>query len=47
VWRELWPGAPPPRPDARRLPTPLLIFVSAFLFLVTLAAMVGIWSVKQ
>ncbi|HEX5182200.1 MAG TPA: DUF202 domain-containing protein [Allosphingosinicella sp.] len=47
VWREIWPGAPPPAPNARRLPTALLIFISAFLFLVTLAAMIGTWSIRQ
>jgi putative membrane protein len=44
VWRQLEPGgAPPPRPDARRLPPALLIVLNGFLALVSLAALVGIW----
>jgi putative membrane protein len=46
VWRELDPGAPPPRPDIRRLPPWLLISVNGFLVLVSLAALVGIWIVR-
>jgi putative membrane protein len=41
VWRELHPGAPPPKPDTRRLPRPLLISVNGFLVLVAIAALVG------
>jgi putative membrane protein len=47
VWREMWPGAPPPRPNARRLPAPLLIVASAFLLLVSCAALIGIWAVPK
>lgn len=43
VWRELWSGAPPPVPDIRRLPQPLLLAVNGFLVLVALAALVGVW----
>jgi putative membrane protein len=43
VWREMWPGAPPPRPDTRRLPAWLLIIVNGFLAIVAIAALVGIW----
>lgn len=43
VWREMRPGAPPPRPDTPRLPPALLIGVNGFLLLVALAALVGIW----
>lgn len=46
VWRELDPGAPPPRPDIRRLPPWLLVSVNGFLVLVSLAALVGIWVVR-
>ncbi|MGN2254932.1 YidH family protein [Frateuria sp. GZRe12] len=46
VWRELDPGAPPPRPDIRRLPPWLLVSVNGFLVLVALAALVGIWVVR-
>jgi putative membrane protein len=45
VWRQMWPGAPSPTPDTRRLPAPLLVFVSIFLSLVSCAALVGIWTI--
>jgi len=44
VWRALAPGVLPLRPDTRRLPEVLLIVVNGFLMLVSLAALVGIWS---
>ena len=43
VWRELYPGAPPPRPDVRRLPRALLFALNGFLALVALAALLGVW----
>jgi putative membrane protein len=43
VWRNLNPGAPPPRPDARRIPPILLVAVNGFLVLVAAAALIGIW----
>ena len=43
IWRELRPGAPPPKPDVRRLPRALLIALNGFLMLVALAALIGIW----
>jgi putative membrane protein len=43
VWRELDPGAPPPRPDTRRLPKALLVSLNGFLILVDLAVLAGIW----
>jgi len=43
VWRELRPGAGPPRPDIPRLPAPLLITINGFLALVALASAVGLW----
>jgi putative membrane protein len=46
VWRELFPGAPPPYPDVRRLPAPLLICVNGFLGLVALLALIGIWTTR-
>ena len=46
VWRDLDAGAPPPRPDIRRLPSWLLIVVNGFLVLVALAALVGIWVMR-
>jgi putative membrane protein len=46
VWRGLDAGAPPPRPDIRRLPPWLLIGINGFLVLVALVALVGIWLVR-
>ena len=43
VWRELYPGAPPPRPDVRHLPRALLFALNGFLALVALAALLGVW----
>lgn len=43
VWRQTHPVAPP-RPDTRRLPPALLLGVNGFLVLVSLAALVGIWT---
>jgi len=43
VWRELDPGAPPPKPDTRRLPIPLLIVANGFLILISLIVLAGIW----
>ena len=43
VWRNLNPGAPPPRPDARRIPPLLLVAVNGFLVLVVAAALIGVW----
>ena len=43
VWRELYPGIPPPRPDVRRLPRALLFALNGFLALVALAALLGVW----
>jgi putative membrane protein len=42
VWREMIRIAPV-APDTPRLPARLLIFVNAFLLLVCLAALIGIW----
>lgn len=46
VWREMDSGAPPPRPDTRKLPSWLLLGINGFLLLVTLAALVGVWTSK-
>jgi putative membrane protein len=43
VWRQLFTGAPPPVPDVRRIPPPLLVLVNGFLMLVALAALATIW----
>lgn len=47
VWRELRPGAPPPRPDTRRIPPWLLLSVNGFLLLVSLVVLVAIWTAAQ
>ena len=47
IWREMEPGAPPPRPDTRRMPSWLLIGLNGFLALVALTALVGIWVVDE
>jgi hypothetical protein len=44
VWPNLNPGAPLPRPDVRQLPAFLLVSVSGFLVLVSIAELVGIWA---
>lgn len=43
VWRQMNPGPPPPRGEAKRIHPALLVTVNAFLIVVALAAMVGIW----
>ena len=46
VWRQVFPGAPPPKPDLRRIPPSMLILVNGLLALVALAALLGIWFGK-
>src|SRR5947208_13161358 len=43
IWRHLYPGVPPPRPDVPRIPPWVLIALNGFLALVALAALIGIW----
>lgn len=43
IWRYLNPGPPPPRPDVCRIPHAILIGVNAFLAVISLAALAGIW----
>ena len=43
TWRQLNPGPPPPRPQLKPIPPALLIAMNAFLALVSLAALIGIW----
>jgi putative membrane protein len=43
VWRELRPGAPPPRPDLRRIPPAALLALNGFLILVCVGALLGVW----
>ena len=44
IWRYLNPGPPPPVPDVERIPHIVLITVNGFLALVSLAALIGIWT---
>jgi inner membrane protein YidH len=46
IWRHLNPGPPPPRPAVRQIPRTLLITVSGFLALVSIAALIGIWAAR-
>jgi putative membrane protein len=43
VWRELRPGATPPRPDTQRMPPALLVSINGFLVFVALVALIGLW----
>jgi len=45
IWRYLNPGPPPPRPAVQQIPRLVLIVVNAFLALVSIAALIGIWVV--
>ena len=41
VWRELTPGAPPPRPDVRRVPVWLLVGFNGFFVVLCAAVLLG------
>jgi putative membrane protein len=43
-WRQLYPGAPPPTPDVKPIPRAVLATINGFLALVSLAALIGIWT---
>jgi putative membrane protein len=43
VWRPVYPGAPPPEPDVRRIHPALLVAVNGFLVLVALVALASAW----
>lgn len=43
VWRHLNAFPPPPKPDTKRIHPIILVVVNAFLALVSLAALFGIW----
>jgi putative membrane protein len=43
VWRHLYPGPPPPVPDAKRMNRTLLVLINGFLALVSIACLIGIW----
>ena len=43
VWRHLYPGPPPPIPDAARIHPTVLVLVNTVLAMVSIAALIGIW----
>lgn len=43
IWRHLYPGPPPPVPDAARIHPALLMFANCVLTMISIAALVGIW----
>jgi inner membrane protein YidH len=43
IWRHLNPGPHPPLPQIHQIPSGVLITVNAFLALVSVAALIGIW----
>ena len=43
VWRQLYPGPPPPEPDAKRLHPAIFAVVNLFLASVSIACLIGIW----
>jgi putative membrane protein len=43
IWRHLHPGPAPPLPQIHQIPSGVLIVVNAFLALVSVAALIGIW----
>jgi putative membrane protein len=47
IWRHLNPGPPPPVPNVRRIPGAVLIVANAFLALVSIAALIGIWMAPR
>jgi putative membrane protein len=44
VWRQLYPGPPPPKSDAPKIHPAILIVVNAALIVVALSALVGVWA---
>ena len=47
IWRELRPGAPPPRSDVKRIHPAILVLVNACLVVVALAALLGVWFGRE
>jgi putative membrane protein len=43
IWRQVFPGPPPPQPDTPSIPPALLVVVNGFLVLVALSALISIW----
>ena len=46
IWRHLQPGTAPPLPHVRQIPPAVLIVLNTFLALVSIAALVGMWSAR-
>ena len=46
VWRVWHLGVPPPSPDVRPLPRPLVLVMNGFLLAVTVVALIGVWVVR-
>jgi inner membrane protein YidH len=44
IWRQLQPGTAPPLPHVHQISPAVLIVLNAFLALVSIAALVGLWS---
>jgi putative membrane protein len=44
IWRHLQPGTAPPVPHVRQLPPAVLVALNAFLALVSMAALLGMWA---
>jgi putative membrane protein len=42
IWRQVFPGPPPPQPDRPRIAPALLMVVKGFLVLVALSALISI-----
>lgn len=43
VYRQIFTGAPPPRPDVKRIPPHIFVVINGFLGIVCLFALAGIW----
>ena len=43
VWRQLYPGPPPPKPDAKPIHAAWLVVLNGFLALAAIASLIGIW----
>jgi len=43
VWRQLDPGPPPPKPDAKRIHPAWLVVFNGFLAFAAIASLIGIW----
>ena len=43
VFRQIFTGAPPPRPDVRRIPPAVFVILNGFMAVVCLFALAGIW----